>query len=553
MSAAARTVGTDLRDRHSPAPRSRSRLLALTVALAFVAVGGQLVRLASLNEDASAIRVSMMSSPTKTLARPDIVDRNGRLLATDVQMPSLYADPLVIQDADDAAERLVRLFPQLDVRDLRQSLADKARRFVWIRRGLSPAMAQRVHDLGIPGLLFVDEIRRTYPAGRLGGHILGRVDIDNRGTGGIEKYIDDIGASEAAVGARLSARAPIRLSLDVSVMHALDEELASAMDRYEAPGAAGLVMDVRTGEVVAAVSRPGSDPSMHDEALDPARIDKVAAGTYELGSIMKLVTVAMALEQGRSLDSVVDTTEPLKAGRFTIEDLHPLGRPMSIAEVFIHSSNVGAGQLALSAGAEMQKAFLEKLGLYAPLKTEVSPGPEPQKPQQLGRIEQITLSFGHGLAVTPLQFAAASASLVNGGTRITPTFLAQDDRTPGVAGPRVVSERTSALLREVMRRNVTDPAGTGRRADVPGFEVGGKTGTAEMAVSGGYRKKAVIASFVATFPVSDPRYLTLILLFEPQGQDVTGGEITAGRNAAPTTARIIERVAPLLGVPAKNL
>jgi cell division protein FtsI (penicillin-binding protein 3) len=201
----------------------------------------------------------------------------------------------------------------------------------------------------------------------------------------------------------------------------------------------------------------------------------------------------------------------------------------------------------------MQKAFLEKLGLYAPLKTEVSPGPEPQKPQQLGRIEQITLSFGHGLAVTPLQFAAASASLVNGGTRITPTFLAQDDRTPGVAGPRVVSERTSALLREVMRRNVTDPAGTGRRADVPGFEVGGKTGTAEMAVSGGYRKKAVIASFVATFPVSDPRYLTLILLFEPQGQDVTGGEITAGRNAAPTTARIIERVAPLLGVPAKNL
>jgi cell division protein FtsI (penicillin-binding protein 3) len=528
-------------------------LLALTVALAFAAVGGQLVRLAWQNEDVSTIRVSMMSSPAKTLARPDIVDRNGRLLATDVQMPSLYADPLLIQDADDAAERLVRLFPQLNVRDLRQSLADKSRRFVWVRRGLSPGMAQRIHDLGVPGLLFVDEIRRTYPAGRLGGHVLGRVDIDNRGTGGIERYIDDIGASEAAVGARLSARAPVRLSLDLGVMHALDEELAGAMTRYDAMAAAGLVMDVLTGEVVASVSRPGADPAMHEEAFDPNRIDRIAAGTYELGSIMKLVTVAMALELGQNLDSVVDTTEPLKAGRFTIEDLHPLGRPMSLAEVFIHSSNVGAGQIALSAGAETQKAFLEKLGLWSALKTEVSPGPAPQKPQQIGRIEQITLAFGHGLATTPLQFAAASAALVNGGTRVTPTFLAQDAEAPIVRGPRVVTTRTSALLRDVMRRNVTDPAGTGRRAEVPGFDVGGKTGTAEMAVHGGYRKKSVLASFVGAFPASNPRYVTLILLFEPKGQDATGGEITAGRNAAPTTARLIERVAPLLGVPAQTL
>lgn len=553
MSVAARTAGSDFRGGNAPAPRSRSRFLALTVALAFAALGGQLVRLAWQKEDVSTIRVSMMSSPAKTLARPDIVDRNGRLLATDVQMPSLYADPLLIQDADDAAERLVRLFPQLNVRDLRQSLADKSRRFVWVRRGLSPSLAQRVHNLGIPGLLFVDEIRRTYPAGRLGGHILGRVDIDNRGTGGIERYIDDIGASEAAVGARLSARAPVRLSLDLGVMHALDEELAGAMERYDATGAAGLVMDVLTGEVVGSVSRPGADPAVHEEALDPERIDRIAAGTYELGSIMKLVTVAMALEMGRNLDSVVDTTDPLKAGRFTIEDLHPLGRPMSVAEIFIHSSNVGAGQIALSAGVETQRAFLEKLGLWSALKTEVSPGPAPQKPQQIGRIEQITLAFGHGLATTPLQFAAASAALVNGGTLVTPTFMAQDEEAPVVRGPRVVSARTSALLRDVMRRNVTDAAGTGRRAEVPGFEVGGKTGTAEMAVKGGYRKKSVLASFVGTFPASDPRYVTLILLFEPKGQDATDGEITAGRNAAPTTARVIERVAPLLGVPAKSL
>ncbi|MBA4130214.1 MAG: penicillin-binding protein 2 [Hyphomicrobium sp.] len=530
------------------APRSRSRALALGVALAFVAVGGQLVRLALLNEGSSTIRVSMMSTPSSTLARPDIVDRNGRLLATDVQMPSLYADPHLIQDADEAAERLGRMFSGLEVRALRSSLADKTKRFVWIRRGLTPAMAQRVHNLGIPGVLFVDEIRRTYPAGRLGGHVLGRVDIDNRGTSGIERHIDDVGASEAAHGARLSARAPVRLSLDLGVMHALDDELKSAMERYDAPGAAGLVMDVRTGEVVAAVSRPGADPAIAEEALDPERIDKVAAGTFELGSIVKLITVALALETGKSLDSLVDTSEPLKAGRFTIEDLHPLGRPMSVAEVFLHSSNVGAGQLALSAGAEAQTAFFQKLGLWSPLKTEVSAGPEPLKPAQVGRIEQITLAFGHGLAVTPLQFAAASAALMNGGTAVTPTFLARDD---AVDGARVVSARTSALLRDVMRRNVTDPSGTGRRADAAGFEVGGKTGTAEMAARGGYRKKSVIASFLGTFPASDPRYVTLVMLFEPRGQESTGGEITAGRNAAPTTARVIERIAPLLGVAAK--
>jgi cell division protein FtsI (penicillin-binding protein 3) len=535
------------------APRSRSRILALGVALAFTAVGGQLVHLALQHQGTSTIRVSMMSSSASSLARPDIVDRNGRLLATDVKMPSLYADPMLIQDADEAAERLVRLFPETDLRELRRNLADKSRRFVWVRRGLSPLVAQRVHNLGIPGLLFMDEVRRTYPAGRLGGHILGRVDIDNRGTAGIERHIDEIGASEVAHGARLSARAPVRLSIDLSVMHALDNELSEAMARYGATGAAGIVMDARTGEIAAAVSRPAADPAIAEESLDPSRTDKVASGTYELGSIMKLMTTAMALEAGKSLDSLVDTTQPLKAGRYTIEDLHPLGRPMSVAEVFIHSSNVGAGQLALSAGAETQKAFLEKLGLWSAQKTEVATGPEPLKPAQLARIEQITLAFGHGLAVTPLQFTASSASLLNGGNRITPTFLARDPATPAKSSDRVVSSRTSALLREVMRRNVTDPAGTGRRADVPGFEVGGKTGTAELATAGGYRKKSVIASFLGAFPASDPRYVTLVLIFEPKGQTITEGEITAGRNAAPTTARLVERIAPLLGVPAKAL
>lgn len=536
-------------------PRSRSRILALMVLMAFALVGGQLVRLAMEAEATSGLRVSMMSaSPATTLARPDIVDRNGRLFATDVQLPSLYADPLLIQDPDEAAETLVRLFPHHDVRELRRSLAEDGRRFVWVKRGLSPRMAQTVHNLGLPGVSFVDEVRRTYPSGRLGGHVIGRVDIDNRGTAGIERYIDETGASEEAIGARLSARAPVRLSLDMGVMHAVDDELAGAMKRYGASGAAGLVMDVNTGEIVASVSRPGVDPAVVEEGLDPKRIDKVLAGTYELGSIMKLVTIAMALEDGKTLDTMVDTTAPLTVGRHTIADLHPLGRPMTVAEVFVHSSNVGSGQLALAAGAERQKAFLEKLGLWTPVGTEAAPPPLPQRPAVVGQAEQITMAFGHGLAVTPLQFASAAAGLLNGGKRITPTFLRRDSAERKTeAAPRLVSENTSRMLRDLMRRNVTDPGGTGRRADVPGYNVGGKTGTAEMAVAGGYRKKSVIASFLGAFPAEAPRYLTLVMLFEPEGQKVTGGEITAGRNAAPTTARIIERIAPLLGVATAGL
>lgn len=527
-------------------PRTRSRALALSVVAAFALVAGQLVRLAADGEKPGAVRLSMLSAAPTTLARPDIVDRNGRLLATDVQIPSLYADAALIQDPDETAERMVALFPQHDLRTLRDSLADRTHRFVWLKRGLSPRAAQDIHNLGLPGLQFVNEVRRTYPAGRMAGHILGRVDIDNRGTSGIERHIDETGASEAAHGARLSARAPVRLSLDLGVSHALEDELSAAIKRYDATGAAGLVLDARSGEVVASVSLPGVDPASPDETLDPLRTDKLTAGLFELGSVMKLMTVAMAFEDGKSPDTLVDTTAPLTAGRFTIEDLHPLGRPMSIAEVFTHSSNVGAGQLALASGAERQKAFLDSLGLWSALRTEAGVGPEPLKPALIGRAEQITMAYGHGLAVTPLQFAAAAASLLNGGTRVTPSFLSAPSAHG--KGDRVISPETSRKLAGLMRLNVTDPSGTGRRADVAGFRVGGKTGTAEMPAAGGYRRKSVIASFLGAFPSDAPRYITLVMLFEPKGQSETGGEITAGRNAAPTTARIIERIAPLLKV-----
>ncbi len=539
---------------HAPAlmPRSRSRGLALIMCLAFLAVSGQLVRLALHATPQPAGRVSMMNaSATTSFARPDIVDRNGRLLATDVQVPSLYADAGLIQDADEATEKLVNLFPDLNAAGLRASLDDKTKRFIWIRRGLSPRTAQAVHNLGLPGLLFVDELKRTYPAGRLAGHMLGRVDADNKGLAGIERYIDEVIGVEAVHGAVLSARAPVALSIDLGVMHALNEELQAAMTRYKAPGAAGLVMDVRTGEVLASVSLPGVDPAVTGEVMDPARTDKIAGGTYELGSVVKMITLAMVLDDGLAPEALVDTTQPLTAGRYTIKDLHPLNRPMSVSEVFVHSSNVGAGLLALNAGAQRHKAFLDRLGLLSSVPSELGPGIAPQVPHEFDRIEQITVSYGHGIAVSPLQFASAAASLVNGGTRVLPTVLRKAGGETA-AGPRVISAGTSAKINAMLRLNVTDASGTGSRADVPGYQVGGKTGTAEMASEGGYKDKSVISSFAGAFPMDAPRYLTFVMIFEPKATAQTGGEITAGRNAAPTTARIIERIAPLLGVEAKS-
>lgn len=525
--------------------RFRTRLVMLGMAALFACVAAQLARLAGSGgfEMVAAITEPM----ARSYARPDILDRGGRLLATDIEMPSLFADPSLVQSLDDVTERLGAVLPDMDQGELRRQLSDRNRRFIWLRRGIAPKLAQQIHDLGLPGLEFRDELRRAYPLERLAGHVLGSVNIDNRGASGIERTIDETVGVEPTHGAPSNVGLPVRLSLDLGVQHAIEDELKAAMVRYESKGAAGLVMDVRTGEMLASASLPGLDPSQPTEVLDPARIDKIQGGTYELGSIFKILTVAMALDSGKAkLDTVLDVTKPLTAGRFTIKDLHASGRPLTVSEVFLHSSNVGSGMLALAEGPERQKAFLEKLGLMAPMRTEAGPVAAPQLPPQFGRAEQITVAYGHGMAVAPIQFAAATAAIINGGTRVTPTYFR--GRSDAPASTRVVSAETSNSLRGLLRRNVSEPIGTGRRADVPGYRVGGKTGTAEMPGRGGYMEKAVVASFLAAFPMDDPKYLVLVLLFEPKGTSESAGEVLAGRNAAPTAGRVIARIAPLLGV-----
>ena len=537
---ALRTPGLVLRS------RAANAVLFGAVLALFGAVGGRLVYLGT--HTVPQVTLAMSEAVPTSFARPDIIDRGGRLLATDVEVPSLFADPAIVLDRDEVVEKLASVIPDLDQAELRRALADKTRRFVWIRRGLSPKVAQRIHDLGLPGLAFRKELRRAYPAGELAGHVLGAVNVDNKGVAGIEKHIDDVIGVDAVHGAELSARAPVRLSLDIGVQHTLEDELETAVRRYHTAGAAGIVLDIRSGEVVASASLPRIDPSRPAMGNDPTRLDKVSGGTYELGSVFKTITVAMALDEGTATTAtVLDVREPLTAGRFTITDFHPAGRPLSVSEIFTLSSNVGSGMLALEAGPEKFRNFMQRLRLLDPIHTEAGLVSAPQVPARFDRIELITMSYGHGLAVAPMQFAAAAASLLNGGTLVKPTFLRY--RPEAAAKPlQVANNLTSREMARLFRLNVLDPNGTGKRADVQGYRVGGKTGTADRAEGGRYEEKTVISSFLGAFPMDAPQYLTFVLLFEPKGTVETGGQRTASLNAAPVTGRIIRRIAPQLSV-----
>jgi len=524
-------------------------VFGIGLVVAFGAVSVQLVRLAARGQ--VDVQLAAAAPLTTSFSRPDIIDRHGRILATDVAAPSLYADPKNVLSVDETMERLSVLLPGIDTPELREILADKSRRFVWVKRRLSTALAQKIHELGLPGLVFRAEPQRSYPQARVAGHILGLVNIYNKGLSGLEHYIDEELGVERVPVARVNTKPPVRLSIDIPAQYALEQELQSARRMYRAKAASGVVLDVATGEVAAAASVPGVDPALAEEVLAKRRINRFANDVFELGSVFKTVTVAMAVElRLAGLDTIVDTTRPLTAGPFTIKDYHPAGRPLTVREVFVRSSNVGAGQLALAAGVNAQQAFLKKLGLSGQLDTEAGPVATPKLPQHWGRAANITVSYGHGIAVSPLQFTAAAAALVNGGNWMAPTFLARSEREGDAPTWRrkVLRDDTSAAVRKLMRLNVTSPSGSGRRADVPGYRVGGKTGTADLASDGTYDGKSVVTSFVAAFPMDAPRYVVLITLFGPKGLDGNAKRRTAGLNAAPTAGRVIARLAPLLGV-----
>lgn len=520
--------------------RTRDRLIILSIGfvVAFGVLVGRLAEVTMLRDDVE--RAPVAQTETVSVARADITDRNGEILATDLRGMSLYADARVIWDTKEAAQALGKVLPDIDVKIVARKLSTR-QAFVWIKRGLSARERDQVHALGIPGFGFREEPRRVYPNGRTAAHVLGYVSVDNHGLAGIERGLD-----ETIAGASRT-RGPLPLSLDLRVQHALQDELAGAVAKFQAIAATGIVMNVNTGEVLGLSSLPDFDPN---EPVDPKAdglFNRATLGVFEMGSTFKTFTTAMALDSGKvTLASRYDATKPLKVGRFTISDFHPENRWLTVPEVFIHSSNIGSAEMALDVGTDAQKAFLAKIGLMQPLVTEIREAGTPKMPRQWRDLETMTVGYGHGIAVTPMQVAMASAAMVNGGRLVRPTLLL---RNRGEATPftRVISEETSGQMRDLLRQVVT--GGTGANADVPGYPVAGKTGTAEKASGGGYAHTKLLSSFMGVFPAQKPEYLVLIILDEPQGTKDTYGFATAGWTAAPTAANVIRRIAPMLNVP----
>lgn len=536
--------GTRKRDAESG--RGRIVLAMGLFLLCYVAVALRLVFLAAA--PATEPRHGYSAEQALAATRPDILDRNGEMLATDIKTPSLYADPRRMLDVDDAIDKLTTVLPGLDVDTLRRELtADRA--FVFVRRELTPSLQAKIHALGIPGLGFVEENRRVYPAGPTAAHVLGHVSIDHAGLAGIEQYLDGEGlaALHAAGLASDEALHPLTLSLDLRVQHALRAELVAALDTYKAKAAAGVILNARTGEIVALASLPDFDPNNGVEALQPDRLNRVTAGVYELGSTFKAFTVAMALDAGvTTLKDSYDARQPIRVASFTIDDFHAQRRVLTVPEIFIHSSNIGSARMALDVGVERHKAFLRRLGLFDRTAVELPERASPLVPAKWREITTLTAAFGHGISVTPLAAASAAAALVNGGLLIPPTLLPRADGEAGRLARRVIQPATSEAMRYLFRLNVEQ--GTATKAEATGYLVGGKTGTAEKIDHGRYVRDRLLTSFLGAFPMDDPEYVTLVMLDEPRGTSQTHGYATSGWNAAPVTGRIIARIAPMLGV-----
>lgn len=488
---------------------------------------------------------------TASQARPDIVDRNGETLATDIRTASLFAEPRYVVDPDEATEQLVSVLPDLDRTRLRRELATDAK-FAYIKREITPRQQQAIHKLGIPGIGFRVENRRFYPGGPAAAHVLGTVDIDNHGIAGMEKYIDesflnDLHAAGFGTGNNLE---PVKLSLDLRVQHVVRDELVGAMGRYSSIAAIGIVLDVNTGEVLGMSSIPDFDANNRDEALDKDKMNRATVGVFEMGSTFKGFTAAMALDSGvvRITDSF-DATHGLRVGGFTIDDFHGKHRWLTVPEIFIYSSNVGAARMALEVGLAGQHDYLKRFGLLDTLHTELPETGSPIVPKMpWPKVTRVTMAFGHGISVTPMQTAAAGAALINGGFLITPTFLPRTAEEASRVAKPILQSETSVLMRRLFRLNVLK--GSGRRADVPGYSVGGKTGTAEKVVNGRYTSDKRRNAFLAAFPMDKPKYLVLVVVDEPKPER-PGVGATAGMNAAPTVSNIIRRIAPMLGVEPK--
>lgn len=534
--------------RKSPA---RIRLAAWGFLALYGVIAGKLIEF-GLHPDAP-LTVKRAAAEAVAAARPDILDRNGEILATDVKVMSVFAEPRRIIDKDEAVELLTAVLPDVDARELRERLGSR-KGFVWVKRAVTPKQQEEVYHLGLPGVGFLSESKRVYPNGPVAAHVLGFANLDGAGISGLEKYVDGQGLADLhGAGFSLTPEnlKPITTSLDLKATYAVRDELAKGMAKFKAKAGAAAILDINTGEVIAMASLPDYDPNVPADALDPNHINRLSVGVYEMGSTFKALSIAMALDLGKvNLRSRIDARESLRYGRFTIHDFHATHRVLSVPEVFTYSSNIGAARMALMAGVEAHKAFLGKLGQLSRLRTELPESAEPLVPRSWGELNTMTIAFGQGLNVAPLQAMMAVGALANGGFLIKPTFLLRSEDEAKKDAPRVIKPETSEAMRYLMRLNAE--VGTAKIADIKGYFVGGKTGTADKIIHGHYAKDRVLTTFMAIAPSDKPKYLFLTMLDEPLALPETNGYRTAAWNAGPVAAKIIERAGPLLGLPPRN-
>ena len=542
----------EMRDRARRRAEGRLLVIGAFFLFAFIAVGLRMGALAS-----SQPTEPRGAGPGANIVaqRADIIDRNGRILATNLITDSLYAQPPLMVDKARAAKELAAVFPDLDEASLLKQFESK-RKFLWIKKRIAPEQKQMVHDIGDPGLLFGPREMRLYPNGKLAAHVLGGSSFGREGVhsaevigvAGVEKTFDGF-LRDPAMGGQ-----PLQLSLDMTVQAATERVLYGGMKLMNAKGAAAVLLDVHTGELVSIVSLPAFDPNDRPNPLlagtpsDSPLFNRAVQGVYELGSTFKIFAIAQALEEGLvNPSTMIETKGPLTWGRYRIRDFHNYGPELSVTDVIVKSSNIGTARIVMMLGAERQQRFLGSLGFVEPTKVELveAPGAKPLTPKKWSEISTMTISYGHGLSASPLHLATAYASIVNGGTKVTPTLLKQTAVEPG---PRVVSSKTSDVARSMLRQVVV--RGTASFGEVPGYAVGGKTGTAEKPKErgGGYYDDKVIATFASIFPAHDPKYVLIVTLDEPVETSGTEPRRTAGWTAVPVGAEIIRRIAPLLGM-----
>jgi cell division protein FtsI (penicillin-binding protein 3) len=548
-----RAAGNPCRPRHfkpnlcAPAPAegpvrtaletSHVRLIvaAALFLAAFLVIGGQLVYVMGFRHgDFHAAR----PQPVVKLAtdRADITDRNGVLLATTVASSALFANPKEISNPQQTAADLARILPDTSADELYAKLTEPNKSFVWIKRQLSSVQELQVNALGVPGLRFQAEERRIYPKANLLAHVTGFTGIDGKGLAGIERGLDG----------ELRGGEPARLSIDSRVQYILRDAITRQIEQFSAIGGMGIVMDVTSGEVLALASLPDFDPNDPGDATPDQIFNRATLGTYEMGSTFKIFNTAMVLESRvATINTQFDASHPLEIDRFTIHDDHPQNRWLSVAEVFEYSSNIGSARMALAAGIDRQRDFLGRLGLLREPRFELPEVSAPLIPSPWRTVNSMTIAFGHGMSVSPLQMATAVSAVVNGGILYPPTLLAHDpDHKP--AGLQVMSPTISEEMRRLLRLVVT--GGTGKFAESQGYVVGGKTGTAEKVAGRHYARKELLSSFIGVFPINDPRYLVMISIDEPHGNHASSGFATGGWVAAPGVGQVVERMAPLVGI-----